>query len=67
MSGQHPHSDITVITDDPIGSLDANHLFKTRIVRVLTTPESIAKFLQEMAAALQPSALRHDLGAQTAP
>jgi hypothetical protein len=29
MSGQHPLSDITVIIDEPIGSLDANHLFNT--------------------------------------
>jgi wobble nucleotide-excising tRNase len=29
LDGQHPICDTTVIIDDPIGSLDANHLFNT--------------------------------------
>lgn len=29
LDGQHPISNTTVIIDDPIGSLDANHLFNT--------------------------------------
>jgi hypothetical protein len=45
---------ISVPTEDEIKEMVAK--LTPRLVRVLTTPESIASFLREMAAALQPSA-----------
>jgi hypothetical protein len=45
---------ISVPTEDEIKEMVAK--LTPRLVRVLTTPESTAKFLREMAAALQPSA-----------
>jgi hypothetical protein len=44
---------ISVPTEDEIKEMVAK--LTPRLVRVLTTPESTAKFLREMAAALQPS------------
>jgi hypothetical protein len=44
---------ISVPTEDEIKEMVAK--LTPRLVRVLTTPESIDKFLREMAAALQPS------------
>jgi hypothetical protein len=44
---------ISVPTEDEIKAMVMK--LTPRIVRVLTTPESIANFLLEMAAALQPS------------
>jgi hypothetical protein len=45
---------ISVPTEDEIKEMVAK--LTPRLVRLLTTPESIANFLREMAAALQPSA-----------
>jgi hypothetical protein len=45
---------ISVPTEDEIKEMVAK--LTPRLVRVLTTPESTAKILREMAAALQPSA-----------